>query len=140
MEPVDQFDAQCDEYDTEYDGQEDSYQQGPACIGFLNFKIRENEDEDKDVVYTERPFHQVCRKKFGGNDGCFLKPKEQTKGNGKQHPKNGLPQCFFHGDGAVLFAHQPKIENKGANKHNTKGEISDLINRHEIPNWIREQR
>jgi hypothetical protein len=130
MKPVDQFNAHSNENDAEYDGQQNAYQQCTSGIGFFYPEISEDQDEHKNIVNAQRPFHQVGRKEFGGHHRGFLEQQKDTKCNRKTYPKNGLPQGFFHADGGIFLAHQSKVKHQGTQKHNPKSQVSNLINGH----------
>jgi hypothetical protein len=74
MKTVYQFDSHCNENDAENNCQKNTNQQSTTCISFLDPEISEDQDENKNIIDAQRPFHEVSRKKFGGHHRRFFEP------------------------------------------------------------------
>src|SRR5215217_6702859 len=82
----------------EHDRHQDANQQGTGNMIGADFEITKDEDENKDVIDTQAPFHEVSTEVFQGRDAVLPPPQKRTKGKGKKHPEEGLPKRLFHAD------------------------------------------
>src|SRR4051812_22393911 len=64
VEAVNKHHANADKDDTENNGHQDADQQCPGHMIGSNSEIGKNENENKDVIYTQTPFHQIGAKVF----------------------------------------------------------------------------
>ena len=47
----------------------------------IDFKISKDQNEDKDIIDTKRPLHEIGGEIFCGDYRCFFKPEKKTKCN-----------------------------------------------------------
>lgn len=71
---------------------------------FLDAEGSKNENEYKDIINTQAPFHQVSAEVFNGKITSFFNPHKNKKAKRQQYPEECLIQCCFNTDDFILFA------------------------------------
>ena len=64
----------------------------------LNIEKSKNEDEDKNIVNTQAPFHQVCADILECKRVTSFEPRKAEISKRQRDPENSLQQCFPDGN------------------------------------------
>jgi hypothetical protein len=128
---LDQYYANGDEDDPEYDRHEDANQQRPCYMVRPYSEEGKDEYEYKNIVYAKAPFHQVSTDKFKSRNLSGSKPNEGKKPYRQQYPEYGLVEGFPDGDRSRLFTEKTEVKYDSSKNNYPENQISQLLLRHQ---------
>ena len=99
-------------YSEEY-SHKDTDQQYSTVIFFFDLEGRKDKYENKNIIDTETPFHQVTTDIFKCSLLPTFYPDINEECQGQCYPKESLPQRLPDSNGFILLAKQPQVEYKG---------------------------
>src|SRR5258705_1845397 len=108
--PVNQCYACCNKNYTKHYCHQYASQQYTAIIFLLNRKGRKNNNENKNIINAETPFHQVTTEVLQSYYLAVLCPQKNKKGKSKPYPKKGLKQRLADTDLFTSLAQKTQIK------------------------------
>ena len=97
----------------------------------LDRKGGKDQDEHKNIINRETPFHQISTDVLKRDDLAIFDPHKDKKAQGERYPEKSLVQGLADSDDLVLFTQKTQVKRQRKDQENSKNNKGDLIRIHE---------
>lgn len=130
VKPADQRDAKQDHRAAHDQSADDSPDQDTMLCAGRNTKVREDQDEHKNVVHAQRVLDEVTGKKIDAVMWSFDTPDNTIEGERNDHPDEAAAGCCRHAQFTASQTKSEKIDPNRDEHANVKSDPEPNARRH----------